>query len=253
MTRLYGFQVGSGALDVEATFNDWPIHRRSRTQDPGGGDAFVSWLMCEGEANEAEVRVRGRLEDELQMMVLVWCGVIDTDDRRDFARYRWHHQLEPTFPRDIEERWVSLVRHRFAVRRAYGRWAWEQAERNDPARHRAAILDHLEELAEALRRKDLTHVMAMLETKNEHLARTKGVDPARYAEGNRRVIARFMAEPDYRVEVRTPTVMEGRNRGRLVWMEDDERSPPITIYGGEGAIQLDTIPSIIDGKPRIVR
>lgn len=248
---MFAFLVHSGNLDLEATFNDWPVHRTTRDHLPNTMDTIVSWLICEGEANEAEVRVRGDLSKQTWMQALLWRGDRTNDERVDFARYRFHSEREPRLPKDVEERWVSVVRHRFTAREAFGSWAWQRADRYEE-RHKAAVVALLRQLHDALEARDLGRVQSLFETKFEHQARTKGGDPVRYAQGQRNILEKFFTSPEYRVEWNEPTVIEGRNRGRLVWVEDDARRAPVVIYGMDAELQLDAVPSIIDGAPRFV-
>lgn len=251
--HLFAFRVNSGRLDLEATFNDWPVHRTTRDHVPNSMDTVVSWLICEGERNEAEVRVRGRLGEENWVNALLWRGDIPKEERVDFAMYRYHSEREPRLPKDIEERWVSVVRHRFTARIAFGPWAWQRADRYE-ARHQAAVLALLRELQHALEARDIGGVVSLFETKFEHQARSKGKadDVAGYTELQKSILRRFFASPEYRVEWNEPTVIEGRNRGRLVWVEDDAQRSPVVIHGLDGELHLTAVPSIIDGAPRFV-
>jgi hypothetical protein len=249
--HLFAFFVHSWHLDLEATFNDWPIHKTTRDAEPNGMDTVVSWLVCEGERNEAEVRVRGSLDVQSWVHALLWRGDRTKDERVDFARYRYRTEREPRLPRDVEERWVSVVRHRFTARTAFGPWAWERADRYED-RHRPKVEALIQELRVALEARDAGRVCALFETKLDHQARTKGLDPAVFTKIQRNLLERFFASPEYRVEWTEPVRFEGRNRGRLVLVETPEGRSPIVIYGLDGALEMNTIPSIIGGEPRFV-
>lgn len=240
-------------LDVEVTVNDWPIVRGAGRPDPLRIEAVISWLVCEGERNHVEARVRGKLEDAYDFTLTLWRGDRPTDEQIDFARYRFLHTREPKLPRDIEEREVSIVRHSFSTRSAFGPWAWERAERYQEDRHRDAVLALLRELAAAFAKADLERVMDLYAIKFESGARISGHELAPYLVEQRRILEGLMTSPEYRVEFQEPSVIEGRNRGRLIWTDTARGLPPIVVYGMDARVRIAAIPSIVDGRAVFVR
>ncbi len=176
----YVAEVASTGLDVNVTWNDWPVHRASEIDMMKTSSVRLNAMTFET-ANLLRVLVKP-LPAELgvpkrPILEVRLFHMLSDDEQTTLFRHFHHPGLRPL----ATDAWVEVARHEMLFTRTFGRYAWEDGPAFMPV-DRSDVLAALMRLHAAIARRDFDTFGAECAVKIEELARATGRDGAKVRE-----------------------------------------------------------------------
>lgn len=220
-------------------FNDWPAARHF-DDEHGSVAAVVNALLLEG-TNTLRVLAwpSETLAEGATPSFKVELVKGDPDDH-DASVVLYRMQWDPdTHPLAKDGR-TEIVRHVIRPKKAFGRWAWEEAQPYQD-RDRDEIVRRLESFWSALVAKDAGRAVEFVRVKLEEQARATQRDPGGVATNQQKWLAGFMTHPDWSVAPFEPEALtfESWALGKLVEVRHKERGSAVRAMVGDMPMDFD--------------
>ncbi len=171
-------------------------------------------------------------------------------DGGKLLEYQWSQSSAPLAGGGFQ----SLVQQPIKPQARHGRWLWQDADAFSEA-DRPAIEALLTRFQDACAAGDLDGVMALLEKRDEELARALDVGVGRVVAAERSAINPFFEQTDWQLERCTPDELELHPRagGRLVELTRSGRAPVVQGSAADELLQIGLTVSHIEGAWTIIR
>ncbi len=249
-TPAYVVDVACQDVRLQALVNGYLCYR-ARDDGRRLAQVKVNSFVLEGK-NDLEVIVRQTgPEPWCEIRLLLGQHEVADEEPTDLLYYRWYAEEQPI----AREHDTTVLRHRWSMRRAFGRWAWESATPYLDA-DRPAVEALLVELQRALDRRDLEGYLDRFDVKNEELARSTEQAPADLRKTHRGLMEWAMAIPG--MTARLPPLSEleltASAGGRLVEVTQRDGTAPLRVEHPDGFdMGVELVVSQVGGRWQVVR
>jgi hypothetical protein len=227
-------EVACEGVLAEVRLNDVQVFRAKRAEPKTAEARLNPWVLEGANLLVARIEPEGTLNSFSLSL---------TRDGSALSRYRWDGEVEG---------W----RHRFTVRKAFGRWAWQDAPAAAPsAADRRAILALVKEAHRALAGRDAKALTRLTALSREELGRALGFDPDETAQGQEAFLESLFASRDWSPEAIdfAKLVLTPQAGGRIVTITDAAGKPPLRGAAEGGRVALPMSVARVKGKWTIVR
>jgi hypothetical protein len=249
----YILEVQSGGLLADVVLNGWPAFRAT-TAEAQCVQVALNAFLVEG-TNHLHAAVAPLPDKDLPADAHLRLKLFKADSWEpgrfvEHLGYRWTPDESPL----RGEGQTQVFSHRMMMRKAFGRWAWQDATPYSPE-DRPAILALLGRLHAALHGRDKQAVLGMVSLKLHEMARAVGASEAQWVDAQRTTLEAGFAAPDWGMMPLDPAsiVLVPIVGGRLVEVVRADGRPPLFGTGEQGGLPLELTVSKIGGTWQVVR
>lgn len=176
----YVAEIASTGLDVDVTWNDWPVHQAAEAEMMKTSSVRLNAMTLES-ANVLRVLVKP-LDPSLgipkrPILEVRLFQMLSDQEQTTLFRHFYHPGLRPLDP----EGWVEVARHEMLFTRTFGRYQWEDGPAFMPS-DRGDVLAALVRLHNAIGRRDFDTFAKECAVKLEETTRATGRDRAMVGE-----------------------------------------------------------------------
>jgi hypothetical protein len=251
----YVCEVFTAGFEVDVELNRWPAYR-TRVAERRVAQVKLNPWLCEGEnhfcASLQHCRdVAAETSVGFEVRLYRTPHGQESDEANDvLVHYRWMPEESPL----AAEGPTLVYEHTLRMKRAYGRFAWQDARPYDN-RDRDDVVAAWTALREALQQRDLERSVALMAIKSEEMTRALDNPNGRQAALLRQTLESHFADPAWHLEPRDPDtlVLESSAGGRLLGVTTKDGSPSIMGQKTDLSVPMDVTFSHVAGAWRVVR
>lgn len=253
--RLFVLEVACDAVLASVWVNGFDVFAEAKGEPRSMQMKLNPWLL-DG-ANQLEVDLApppgGPASGAPEFQLRLVQGVLGTEPGPDgvLEAFSWDPSKEPR-----EEKPRKVLNRRFVVRPAFGRWAWEVAERPTPEPEVIAqAIDTVEEIRRALEARDARRVGDLLSLKHREMARALSLSAFQIQTDLTRALEDMMQGPDWSIAPIEPaeTSVAPRSERRLWRVRGRDGVAVVQARSRNRVFALDVVLARLDGRWTVVR